>query len=85
MHMYKYIMAKKYLFAVFPYADVMSSYDLNGMPGNDTISSYGDENNPYGEVILMVFPLISVRRETILPCIDRILSSFLRMSPYAGK
>ncbi|MBD1434660.1 hypothetical protein H8B06_17680 [Sphingobacterium sp. DN00404] len=76
IRMYLYIIAKKYLFAVSPYADVMSSYDLDGSLDNYTMSSHGNVANPFGEVIKMVFPLISLCRETVLLCIDRILSSF---------
>lgn len=38
IHIYMYIAAMKYLFGVFPSADVMSSYDLSGTPGNDAMS-----------------------------------------------
>ncbi|NGM65443.1 hypothetical protein [Sphingobacterium sp. SGR-19] len=38
---------------IFQHAGVLSSYDLNSVPGNDTLSRYGNVNNPYGEVILM--------------------------------
>src|SRR5690606_19151240 len=83
--MYMYIATKRRLFVVFPEADVMSSYGLNSSSGNDIMSLHGHVVNPFGEVIKMVFLLISLCRETLLLCIVRILSSFLRMSLYAGK
>src|SRR5690606_4365800 len=63
----------------------MSSYGLNSSSGNDIMSLHGNVVNPLGHVIKMVFLLISLCRETHLLCTVRILSSFLRMSPYAGK
>lgn len=89
IHVYMCIIAKKYL-ADFPYADEMSSYDLNGTPGNNTMSLPGNVANPYGEVILTVFRLISPCNEAILPGAeamsaydDVILPSFGMVSPCA--
>ncbi len=62
--MYMYIIAKKYLFDVFPSAEVVSSYGLNSSSGDDIMSSHGNVANPFGEVIKMVFPLISLCRKT---------------------
>ncbi|MBD1431575.1 hypothetical protein H8B06_01960 [Sphingobacterium sp. DN00404] len=51
--------------------------------GNDTVSWYGDVNNPYGEVILMVIRLISPYGETVLSCTDMTLPFFEIVSLYA--
>ena len=55
IHMYMYKGTKKYAVAVFPYTDVISSYDLNSTPSNDTMSLLGDTNNLSKEVTKMSF------------------------------
>ena len=83
INMYMHIITKKCLLAVFPYADVMTSYDLNSASGNEMISLYGDVANSYREMILMVFRLISSYRETILSYAEVILPYADIVSPYA--
>ncbi|PRD57066.1 hypothetical protein [Sphingobacterium gobiense] len=53
----------------------MSSYDLDDALGNNTVSWYGDVNNPYGEVVLMDICLIYPYGEIILSRVDVTLPS----------
>lgn len=77
IHMYMHKDSVKYPFTVFPYAGVLSSYDLNSMPSNDTMSLYGDTNNLSKEVIKMSILLISLCREVILSSAKVMLPTIL--------
>lgn len=52
IHMYMYKASKKYAVAIFPYTDMISSYDLNRSSDNDTMSSYWDTTEKDGRELL---------------------------------
>ncbi|TYR37845.1 hypothetical protein FXV77_00725 [Sphingobacterium phlebotomi] len=81
INMYMYKDPMKYTIAVFPYAGVLSSYDFNSSPSNNTTSLYGNTNNQSREVIKMSFRLVSLYGRFVFPYAEaKLLSIMLILS-----
>ena len=80
IHMYMHKDTVKYPFAVFPYAGVLSSYDLNKMRGKDADLSYGIAMHLPTEIMKLAFLFISLSGIFVFLSREMKLLSFLRIS-----
>ncbi|WP_246162382.1 hypothetical protein [Sphingobacterium phlebotomi] len=58
---------------VFPYADVLTAYDLNKLPVKDAAVLYGKRTLAHAGTMKMGFLFISPCREANMPCAEVIL------------
>lgn len=80
IHMYKYSIPKKNLFAILPYAAVLSAYGLNKVRGKDAVLAYGIAMHLPTETMKLAFLFISLSGIFVFPFRETKLLSFLRMS-----
>lgn len=84
IHMYMYKASKKYAVAIFPYTDMVSSYDFNRSSGNDTMSSYWDTVTPARGVMGMIICSTSLCGKIILSYAVTVLPPIWMSFPFAG-
>lgn len=80
IHMYKYSIPKKCLFAILPYAAVLSAYGLNKMRCKDAVLSYGIAMHLPTETMKLAFLFISLSGIFVFLSREMKLLSFFRIS-----